>query len=303
MKAAVIHGYGGPDVLTFADVPEPVGGPDDLEVEVHAVGVNPADYKFRRGDFSKIYPKPLPHILGMDVAGIVRKVGDAVQGFAAGDRVFAMVPYTHHGGYAQRVAAPAAFFAHLPDALDFTRAAALPTPAHGGMQMVEKDLNAGPDHRILVTGVTGNSGRYAAWAAKARGAHVTAAVRGQHADEVRGVDAVIILDKGPNAAGADYDSIADTVGGEVAHSLLRFLRPDGMFSTISTIPIGDTSQFDIEVRRFSCRFDPTVIARLAAAVARGEVDTPPLTVLPLAEVAEAHRLAEEGGARKVVLLP
>ncbi len=85
MKAVRIHEFGGPDVLKYEDVPVPQPGPGEIRIKVIAAGVNPVDWKIRKG-LMKI---PLPITMGFDVSGIVEAIGPKVDGFYLGDQVFA----------------------------------------------------------------------------------------------------------------------------------------------------------------------------------------------------------------------
>jgi len=266
------------------------------------VGVNPADFKFRNGNYAQVFVKQMPLILGMDVAGVVRETGKDVTEFAIGDRVVANLTHLITGGYAERVAAPVSHFARIPDALDFVRAAALPTPGTTGWQLVETDLGVKPGVRLLVTGATGAVGRAACYAGKQLGAHVAAGVRARHRQDAAWCDEVIVLDDPLPQDLPPFDCIADTVGGETANRLLDLLRPGGLLSSVSTFAVGDTRGLDVVSRRFSVLPDPAGLARLCEGVATGELAMPPITTMPLAEVAQAHRLVEAGNCGKIVLL-
>lgn len=303
MKAARIHAYGGPDALVYEDAPDPVAGAGEIVVEVEAVGVNPADYKFRNGSLAGHFPKPMPLILGMDVVGRVLALGDGVAGVVQGTRVIGMIPFTHKGGYAERVAAPALWFAPLPEGLSATLAASLPTPGTTGVELIEDDLAVQAGDSILVTGATGAVGRVACFAAQRRGAHVTAAVRARYRQEVRSAHEILITDDETELPFGRFNCIADTVGGTVANRLLRTLRPGGVLSSVSTVPVGDTGGLEVITRRFACRPDAVRLGALATALATGELELPPVRVMALHAAAEAHRLVEGGAAGKIVLVP
>ena len=104
MRAIRIHEYGDTSVLRCEDVREPALLPDDVLVRVHAAGINPADYQFRRGDFRTVAPLPMPAILGWDVAGTVERLGPQATGFQVGEPVFAMCEMGRDGAYAEFVA-------------------------------------------------------------------------------------------------------------------------------------------------------------------------------------------------------
>jgi NADPH:quinone reductase-like Zn-dependent oxidoreductase len=95
MKAIVVHQYGGPDVLKFEDYPDPVAGTGEVLVRVAAASVNPIDYKRRAGLTKDFYPIRFPGVIGVDLAGTVVKIGPGVEGFSAGDQVFAMADNTY----------------------------------------------------------------------------------------------------------------------------------------------------------------------------------------------------------------
>src|SRR5688572_6581267 len=100
MKAIVIARPGGPEVLEYRDVPEPVPGPEDLLVSVRAAGLNRADLLQRRGGYPQPGPKPEFDVPGLEFAGEVVSMGGRVEGFAAGDRVMGLLSGQ---GYAERV--------------------------------------------------------------------------------------------------------------------------------------------------------------------------------------------------------
>jgi putative PIG3 family NAD(P)H quinone oxidoreductase len=126
VKAIVATQPGGPEVLSLVDRPDPVPGPDELLVRVHAAGLNRADLMQRQGNYPP--PPDADDVLGLEVAGVVAEVGEADgaaagAGFAVGDRVCAVVS---SGGYAEFVVVPAAHALPVPDDFDWIGAAAVP---------------------------------------------------------------------------------------------------------------------------------------------------------------------------------
>ena len=89
MKAVRIHRYGGPEVLSYEEVPKPEAGPGELLVRVHAAGINPIDWKIRAGHHKLVMRFHLPTVLGWDLSGVVEAVGAGVGRFRPGDEVFA----------------------------------------------------------------------------------------------------------------------------------------------------------------------------------------------------------------------
>ena len=121
MKAIRVQGEKDNPTLVWGEADAPVCGPDEVVVDVRAAAVNRADLWQARGH----YPPPFgaSEILGLEMAGVVREVGAAVQAFGAGDRVCALLP---GGGYAERVSVPAGMLLRLPDDWSFAQGAAVP---------------------------------------------------------------------------------------------------------------------------------------------------------------------------------
>ena len=302
MKAIRIHEYGPPEVMALEEAPDPTPEPGEIVIAVEAAGVNPADYKFRNGSLAAFFPKQMPYVPGMDVAGRVIELGEGVTGFDVGDRVFGMMPRGGKGGYAERAAGLAEWFAPIPEGMDAIIAASLPCPASTAIQQIEDGLDVQPGQRVLVTGATGACGLIACYAAKRRGAHVTAAVRKKYRDRVRHADDVLILDADAPIAAAPFDAICDSVGGSTAHRLLTLLKPGGVLSSIATDPIPEPSPSDVTVRHFGVEPDAARLAQFAREMAAGATEAPAIETLPLAAAAEAHRRLEAGGAPKLVLI-
>ena len=178
MKAVVVYQYGGPEVLKFEEYPDPVPGPGEVLVRVAATSVNPIDYKRRAGLTKDFYPLKFPGLIGVDMAGTVVKIGPGVEGFSAGDQVFAMADNT----YAELCVVKAAVLAKVPKGLDLIQAAALPLVTTTGNQLLlATGIKAG--QTVLVVGAAGNVGRSAVFTAKARGATVIAGVLKRQIDE------------------------------------------------------------------------------------------------------------------------
>lgn len=300
MRAVRFGAYGGPDVLEHVELERPQPAAGEVLLRVAAIGVNPADHKFRAGALAGHRPKRLPLVPGMDVAGEVVAAGAGVDRLKAGDRVFGMLPPSRLGGYADHVAASAGFFAILPDRLPMAHAAALPTAALTGVEMVEDDLDAQPGQRLLVIGGLGGVGRAAAWAGRRRGCHVTVAVRPSRRAEVDFADSVIAAGE---AGSGQFDVIADTVGGDVAAGFYASLVAGGVLCSVSTVRLPPSERKDILARNFVCYPDSQRLADLAVAA----IDTPALLqtleIRPLSQVASVHAALEAGDPHKFVLVP
>src|SRR6185437_12541797 len=134
MKAVVLHEYGPPSKLKYEDFPDPKPGRGEVLVAVRAASLNPIDWKMRSGVAKEHFPVSFPAILGRDLAGIVRELGEGVNDFAIGDRVFALA----WGTYAELCVVKASELAKIPDGLDMTVAAAVPLVSVTGDQPIRK---------------------------------------------------------------------------------------------------------------------------------------------------------------------
>jgi len=298
VKAIQFERHGEPEVLEQVELEIPKAGPGQVQIRVAAAGVNPADYKWRNGFNLRYMPLPLPHVPGMDAAGVVTELGKGVTEFAVGDRVVASV----NAAYAEYVVADVKACARLPDGVDFVQAAALPCPALTGVEMVEEGIAPSVGQTALVTGATGGVGRFAAMAAKALGARVVVAVRGAYVDEVKalGFDEVVTFDA-PLRENLRFDHVADTVGGPEVARLCRNLKPGGKIITVATTPI-DPEGLPAAPKTFGFHPDGARLARIVDAIDKGAISMPVAKRLPLAEAREAQRLVEHGGARGRVVL-
>ena len=115
MKAAYFMKNGGPEVMQYGDVPDPVAGPGQVLVDVHAASVNGADWKVRAGKYRPT--TTFPYIPGRDFSGVVSALGSGVNDFKVGDAVFGVVETSDEATYAEKVAIRAAIVAKKPENL------------------------------------------------------------------------------------------------------------------------------------------------------------------------------------------
>jgi NADPH:quinone reductase-like Zn-dependent oxidoreductase len=213
MRAIISDKPGAPGLVH--DVEVPITQPDEVLVRVHVAGVNPVDWKRRDGAYGQ---SGFPMILGQDYAGVVQVVGDEVRQFHQGDRVFGAAP---RGAYAEFVAAKVPGpIAKTPESLDDARAAALPTAGLTALEAVEAaGIRAG--QTVLILGVTGGVGGFAAQIARAKGAEVIGTAHSGKEEVARyfGADEVIVYDRSdllaaleqshPNGVDAIIDLVSD----------------------------------------------------------------------------------------------
>jgi NADPH2:quinone reductase len=300
MRVMQFDDFGPPEVLHLAEVETPRPGPGQIQIKVAAVGVNPADFKWRQGMFREISPVKLPHVVGYDVAGTVSAVGSGAESFRLKERVVASV----RSGYADFAVAAVTACARLPEGFDFVTAASLPCAALTGVQMIEDGVRPREGQSVLITGATGAVGRFAVHAAVALRAKVVAAVRPAYFEEAMqlGAHEVVSLEV-DDGEDRSFDHVADTVGGPAVARHCRYLSPGGSIITVSTTPI-DPTGLPATPTFFAYRTEGSRLARILEEVAAGKVEMPIAQRLPMTAAAEAHRLMESGGLRgKIVLLP
>ncbi|MBB5318502.1 NADP-dependent oxidoreductase [Tunturibacter empetritectus] len=301
MRAVVLHEYGGPDKLKYEVVPDPVAGRGEVLVRVAAASVNPIDYKMRSGEMKKYLPLELPAILGRDLSGIVREVGQGVSGFAPGDKVMATATKT----YAELVVVKATDLALIPEKLDLVHAAALPVVALAGEQLISRGTKIQTGQTVLVAGAVGGVGRSAVWTAKKAGAIVFAGVRKSQLKEAESLkaDHVIALD---DAAAMDklgfIDAVADAVGGETANQLLAKVKQGGVFASVLGPPSDAKLHPTVRVEMIRSEPDAKTLRTLAEDVVAGRFSIPIDRMVPLEEAGQAQAAAAKGGIGKILLL-
>lgn len=299
MKALIATDYGDVDKLTIAEVPERNVGPDDIKVRVLAAGINPIDWKLLSGHARMLMELTFPAILGHDASGDVIEVGSNVRTLRVGDRVLGLAS----SAFAARVVSPAIGWTTVPPGLDVIHAAALPTAALTGAQLLDT-VQPRAGLSVLVTGAIGAVGRAAVFVAKASGATVWAGVRarqktGAHA---LGADHVVAIDDNAEIATLPvFDAICDTVGGETIATLLPHLKPGGILGSVLGEPPAAKSR-GVKVAAVFTQPDANRLAELARAAAEKRLVIPVARTYALAEGGEAFRLARGGGVGKVILL-
>ena len=301
MRAVVLHEYGGPSKLKYEESPDPVAGEGQVLVRVAATSVNPIDYKMRSGAAKARFPMEFPGILGRDVAGTVRAVGEGVTGFTVGERVMALASKT----YAELTVVKAADLAKVPDGMEMTMAGALPLVTLTGEQLITRGTEIQAGQTVLVAGATGGVGRTAVFTAKKAGAKVIAGVRKKQVEEAGqlGAEEVLALDDKEAMEKLGFvDAVADAVGGAVAEMLMGKVKQGGVFASVLGPPGNATMHPTVRVVPVMCVPNAMVLRTLAEDVLAGRLTIPVDRVMPLEDAGEAQAAAEKGGIGKVVLV-
>jgi len=309
--------------LSLTDLPDPTPSDGEVLVEVAAAGVNNADLQQRQGN----YPPPpgASEILGLEVSGTIRALGNGVSGWAVGDRVCALLA---GGGYATHVVVPATQLLPVPEGVDLVEAAALPEAACTVYSNLGMIAGLRPGQTLLVHGGTGGMGSHAVLWAKALGATVIATSGGDRkvaASRDLGADLVIDHRSEDFVAraldftdGRGVDVVLDVVGPDYLARNLEVLAPNGHVAVIASgsgteapLPFGLLMRKRATISGTTLRARP--LAEKAAIVeavrynvwpfvADGRVRPVVDAVLPLAEAGEAHRRMAAGEVIGKVLL-
>jgi NADPH:quinone reductase-like Zn-dependent oxidoreductase len=309
VRAIVQHSYGGPEVLELQEVPAPEPIATEVQVRVHAAGINPVDFKTRAGKGMAGIVEP-PMTIGWDVAGTVSAVGVGVTRFREGEEVLGMPWFPREAGaYAEYVAAPSRHFVGKPHTLSFEEAAALPLAGLTAWQIVVDAIALQEGDDLLIHGAAGGVGHLAVQIAKARGANVFATARAEQAGWLRelGADAVIdYREERFEERVADLDAVIDFPGGDLGARSLEVLRPGGKLvqvrGTVAEELRAAAKERQQRVTGFLVEPDPVGLAGLDSLIEAGKLQVHVDRAFDLEQAAEAHRWAEaHHGGGKLVL--
>ncbi|WDF33741.1 NAD(P)H-quinone oxidoreductase [Arthrobacter agilis] len=321
MRAVMIEGAGGPEVLSVQEVADPVPTGDEVLIEVVAAGLNRADVQQRKG----LYPPPsgASPIPGLEVSGHIIDGGRSH--FRAGEAVVALLG---GGGYAERVAVPAGQVVRAPDGVDLVEAAGLPETAATVWSNLVLQAGMGEGDDVLIHGASGGIGVMAVQVSLALGAvpHVTAGSSAK-LDVARSLGVRTLIDYRQQdfveevrtaTAGRGADVILDVVGAKYLARNIAALATGGRLVVIG-LQGGATAELDLgalmgkraSVAGTTLRSRPTAekAAIMAAVqqnvwplVASGAVEPLVRRTFPLADVADAHAYFDSGEHTGKVLL-
>ncbi len=293
MKAAYIDKFGGPEVLKYGDLPDPVAGPGQVVVDTVAASVNGADPKVAAGDYKQA---TFPVILGRDFSGVVSAVGAGVTDLKIGDEVFGVLEAGRDGTYCEKIAVGASIIAKKPAGMSHVDAAALALVGLTAIRSVEDTLKLKSGETILIQGGAGGVAGFAIQLAKQIGAQVItttstgnlAFVRDLGADEVidyRTTDFTKVV--------KNCDAVFDTVGGDVATKSFAVLKPGGRAAFIASgAQAPKPERSDVTALRPAVGRDRPPLERIAELYRSGGVRKPHVTLYDLSKAQEALKVSE-----------
>lgn len=321
MKAAVIHEQGGPDVLRYEDIPDPVPGPGEVVIDVEVISLEGGDLLNR----SILPVAHFPHVIGYQAAGRVSAVGADVTRFKVGDRTTC---FAFSGSHAEKFCVPEHHAFAVPEGLDLRIAATMPVTFGTADDALFEAGHLKADETVLIQGGAGGVGLAAIQLAKAAGARVFATARNHHAEAMRayGCDRPIAYDTedfaeviAAETGGRGVDLVVDLVGGDAAmvSRLISAVGYRGRLAVVGlssgeapSIPFWEIVPKNMAVLGvlFGAEMhSPRAHAKLArhfASAAAGRLTMPIAAAFPLSEAAAAHRFVEETRPLgRVLLLP
>ena len=294
MKAAYMDEHGGPEVLTYGELPDPAAAAGQVVVDIHAASVNGADWKVRSGGSAQV--AAFPYVLGRDFSGIVAALGNGVDDFQVGDAVFGVCQMGQEGAYAEKIAVDAAILARKPGGLSHVEAAALALIGLTALVSIEDTLQLKAGETILIQGGAGGVAGFAIELAKHIGAHVITTASAVNHDYLVSLGADQIVDYNAEDFSqtiAGCDAVFETVGGEVAQKSFAVLKPGGRIAFIASgVQAPASPRDDVTALRPQVGRDRPHLERIAELVGAGAVRVPEITLYDLADAAEAHRVSE-----------
>lgn len=322
MKALLLHDKGlwKEMKLEEIDIPKPSAG--ELLIEVHAVGLNPVDYKTATGGNPNW---TYPHILGLDVAGVVAEVGEGVTGWEKGNRVVYHGDLTKKGGYAEYTVTTAHTVSRIPDQVTFEDAAALPTAGYTAYQSLFRKLPMDHIDTLLIHGGAGGVGGFAVQLAKWAGKTVISTASRHNHEYVQSLGADYVIDYREEDVkakvmeitnGRGVDAVIDAVSRQSATDSLDMLAFLGHLVHISGAPdYTQVKPFTKAISFHEIALGPAYQSgdrkaqedlgmmgnEMLALVAEGKISSMLKEVITLEQVPEAlSRLAERHVKGKIV---
>ena len=309
MRAAAIDRFGGPAVLKLHTLPVPSIDSDEVLIKLHTSGVGGWDADMRGGWWPFGQPR-FPMVLGSDGSGTVVTVGSRVRRFKVGDKVYAFKWEIGKGGfYAEYVAVPAKYTAHIPEPLDLQHAGAIPVTGLTALQGIDDALHLKKGQSIIIHGASGGVGTMAVQFAKLRGARVLAIASGRDGIALArrlGADSVIdgqnenIADTAREFAPEGVDCVLAFAGKKV-DECLKALRRGGLLAYPNGVEPSPRKRKGLRVITYDGVAGVREFEKLNRAIEAGPIKVPIAGVYPLVQASEAHQHVAGHVVGKIVL--
>lgn len=245
MKAYVVDQAAHRETMHIAELEKPEPKSGEVLVRIHAVGLNPVDYK--AADWGHV-AWTYPHILGVDGAGVVEKLGADVAEFKVGDRVYGLFDMTRQGTFAEYAVSSVHSLAMMPAKASFEEAAAIPCAGWSAYQAFYRRFHLKSGQRILIHAGSGGVGSFAIQLAKRQGLQVLTTCSSENAPYVRDLGAEYVIDYRTEdvferlmdyTGGKGVHAVLDTIGGPLVNDNFKLLTFGGSYLGLVDVP--DTS--------------------------------------------------------------
>ncbi len=297
MKAVRIHHFGGPEVLTFDDLPVPDPRDGEVVLKVLAASVNPVDYKIREGNYPAVREGQLPVVMGRDVSGVIETCGGHAGDFKEGAAVFAMLAQ-ERGAQAEYVLAKIDELAFKPDELSHVEAAAVPLAGLTAWQGLFDHGRLQPGQRVLIHGASGGVGHFAVQFAKSKGCFVAATASGEGVDFVRHLAADQVIDYTKDLFEEQIepvDLVFDLVDGDSRERSWGLIRKGGRLVSTLTEPSQDRAKAaGVTAMRYTVHPSGSQLAEIAALISARKVMPHVTATFPFEKVVAAEQELEKG---------
>ena len=306
MFAVQFDRFGPPDVLTLGTRPEPRPGPDEVRITVEAAGVTPVDLALRAGLSPASRRISLPHVPGVDAAGVIDEIGANVTGFALGDEVFGAVDVARLGGASARFAV-LKFWTRKPPSMPWAQAGAAGTSIETATRVLDA-LEVRAESTLLIGGAAGGVGSVAVQLAIARGARVIGTARPESQAFIAELGAIPVpygpgLPERVRALGVGRVDLALHVAG--AGALPELIAITGTATSVVTIADFTGPERGVRLSLGELGGQPDGrhgLTRAAALYEEGRFHIPVQHEFPMAQAAEAHTAAAQGPRRGKIAL-
>jgi NADPH:quinone reductase-like Zn-dependent oxidoreductase len=306
MKAVSIYSYGGPEVLMYEDAPRPRARAGEVQIRVHAAGVNPVDWKIREGHLKEMLHHTFPLVLGWDVSGVVEALGPGVGRLKVGDEVYSRPDILRNGAYAEYIIVKESEVALKPTSLDHIQAAAIPLAGLTAWQSLFEAAGLSSGQRVLIHAAAGGVGTFAVQLAKWKGAYVIGTASAHNHDFLRLLGADEIIDYQATRfeeVVREVDVVFDTLGGDTQERSWKVMKRGGILVSIAGPPSPELATAH-RVRQAFVFVKPNAmqLAELAKLADSGKLKSVVETVLPLADARRAQALSQGGHTRGKIVL-
>lgn len=308
MKAVIIEAYGDIEQFKLADLPEPKITEVEVLIEVHAVAINPIDWKIRAGYLQDVLPFDMPIVFGWDISGIVKRIGEQVTDFHIGDKVLARADLKKPGGFAELIAVDEAQLVKKPDGVSFEEAAAIPLAGMTAWQMLFDKVNLTSGETVLIHGGAGGIGCFAVQLAKLKGAEVITTGSARNRDFLYALGADTFIDyhkENFQTMVHDVDAVLDVIGGEVLKNSYLVLKPGGRIVSVAERPDQEEAmERGISASYLNSKIKVQQLEELVALVSKGKLKVVVSEVFSFTVegIKQAHALSETGHTRGKIIV-